>query len=337
MYRRPQLRRRLSPAVRGRLWQTANYLAATETQTYAASVAAHSLLSFFPFIVLLLSVSRNVLHSERLYNGLLLLISSYLPVADTPTNHTRTFILNNLRAIVELHGKVQFVSLFILLITCTGIFMPLEVALNRIWGAPRNRNYMHNWLVAIGMAFTSGVLGLLSASFTAMTETYSTRLAHFLAGIGLFHFSSVPALLNLATMILIRIGALPITISMFFLVYWLLPNAHISPRRVLPAAITAGLLWEASKYIYILLLPWLNFADIYGPFAISVSLLIWAFVSALILLTATEVVAIPLLEPPAPAMTERTTSPLGLGQALRVPAGVTTTKSEAGEADSGSD
>jgi uncharacterized BrkB/YihY/UPF0761 family membrane protein len=65
----------------------------------------------------------------------------------------------------------------------------------------------------------------------------------------------------------------------------------ISARRVLPAAIAAGLLWEMSKYIYILLLPSLNFHVLYGPFAISVSLLMWSYVSALIVLVTSKMAA----------------------------------------------
>ena len=46
-----------------------------------------------------------------------------------------------------------------------------------------------------------------------------------------------------------------------------------------------GLLSEALKYAYIFALPRLNFAEVYGPFAISVSLMFWAFLSGMLLLT----------------------------------------------------
>ncbi len=52
----------------------------------------------------------------------------------------------------------------------------------------------------------------------------------------------------------------------------------------MPTAIIMGLLSEALKYGYILALPWLNFAEIYGPFALSVSMMFWAFLTGLLLL-----------------------------------------------------
>jgi uncharacterized BrkB/YihY/UPF0761 family membrane protein len=47
----------------------------------------------------------------------------------------------------------------------------------------------------------------------------------------------------------------------------------------------AGLLAETVKYAYMLALPWLNFQEIYGPFAISVTMMFFAFLIGLLLLS----------------------------------------------------
>jgi membrane protein len=82
-----------------------------------------------------------------------------------------------------------------------------------------------------------------------------------------------------------KVCAVAASIAIFFLIYWLLPNGKVPARAVLPTAIVMGLLSEALKYGYILALPWLNFAEVYGPFSLSVSLMFWAFLSGLLLLT----------------------------------------------------
>ena len=84
--------------------------------------------------------------------------------------------------------------------------------------------------------------------------------------------------------LVLKFFALIAGILLFFLIYWILPNRNIPARAVLPTAIAIGLIWEGAKYLYILLLPWLDFRAVYGPFYISVSLMMWAFVSGLILL-----------------------------------------------------
>ena len=54
-----------------------------------------------------------------------------------------------------------------LLITSTGIFLPLEVALNRVWGFRNNRSYLGNQLISLGLVFACGSLALLSVGLTA--------------------------------------------------------------------------------------------------------------------------------------------------------------------------
>jgi membrane protein len=38
-------------------------------------------------------------------------------------------------------------------------------------------------------------------------------------------------------------------------------------------------------------LPWLNFQEVYGPFALSVSMMFWAFLSGLLLLAGAHLTA----------------------------------------------
>jgi membrane protein len=90
---------------------------------------------------------------------------------------------------------------------------------------------------------------------------------------------------QLVGFVTMKIFSILASIAIFFLVYWLLPNGKVSARSVLPAAFIMGLLSEALKYAYIFALPRLNFQEVYGPFAISVSLMFWAFLSGMLLLT----------------------------------------------------
>jgi membrane protein len=169
---------------------------------------------------------------------------------------------------------VQVFSLVILLVTSSGVFLPLEVALNRIWRFENNRSYLGNQLISLGLAFACGVLALLSIAFTAGPVAFMQFL---LRGYG-------SGFVRLIGFLVMKIFAMAASIAIFFLIYWLLPNGKVPARAVLPAAIVMGLLCEALKYAYFLALPWLNFQEVYGPFALSVSLMFWAFLSGLLLL-----------------------------------------------------
>lgn len=252
---------------RGSVLPTLRYLLTTEVHTYSFSVAANAILSFVPFIVLLLSVVRNVFHSQPMYDVVISLLRDYLPVG-------QDFVIRNLRVLAAHQRRVEIVSLVMLLITSTGIFLPLEVALNKIWGFSRNRSYLRNQVVSLGLASAAGVLALVSIALSA-SQRYALTI--------LFHGSQNFAFRG-AAFAVTKFFAVLATILIFFLIYWLLPNGKVRATAVLPAAILTGLLSEVLKYAYIAALPWLNFQDVYGPFSISVTLMFWAFLTGLLLL-----------------------------------------------------
>jgi hypothetical protein len=136
------------------------YLLRTEVHTFAFSVAANALLSFFPFVLLLMTLIRRVFRSPVMYDVVVQLLRDFLPAG-------QDFVIRNLNALVGARNQAQVVSLVILLVTSTGIFLPLEVALNRIWRFPNNRSYLGNQMIALCLAFSCGVLALLSIALTA--------------------------------------------------------------------------------------------------------------------------------------------------------------------------
>jgi membrane protein len=259
----------------GEAASTVKYLLRTEVHTFAFSVAANAILSFFPFVVLLMTLIRRVFHSRVMYNVVLELLRDYLPAG-------QDFLIRNLNALAGAQQRAQIFSLLILLITSTGVFMPLEVALNRIWGFPNNRSYLGNQLISLGLTFASGALALLSIALTAENVSLLETL---LRGHGMF-------VVRFVGFVVMKITAIAASIMIFFLIYWLLPNGKVPVRAVVPAAAITGLLSEALKYGYILALPRLNFQEVYGPFAVSVSLMFWAFLTGLLLLTGANLSAL---------------------------------------------
>ena len=252
----------------GLVLSTARYMLRTEVHTFAFSVAANSILSFFPFLLLLMTLIRYVFHSQVMYGIVENLLRDYIPTG-------QEFVIRNLNALVGAHHRAQVFSLVMLLITSTGIFLPLEVALNRVWGFRNNRSYLGNQLVSLGLVFACGSLAILSVGLTAENVPV---LKHALHKYGAWY-------IMLADFAMMKVFSILASIAIFFLVYWLLPNGKVPARGVLPAAVIMGLLSEALKYAYIYALPHLNFAEVYGPFAISVSLMFWAFLSGMLLLT----------------------------------------------------
>jgi len=173
------------------------------------------------------------------------------------------------------HKGAQIFSIVMLVISSTGVFLPLEVALNDVWGVKKNRSYLHNQVVSIGLAVGVGALAMASIAMTAGEKTV-------LGWVFLGHTDNV--VINFVEGGLLSFFALVASILQFFLIYWALPNRKVPARAVLPTAVVIGVLWEAAKYLYVLALPRLDFRAVYGPFQYTVGLMMWAFLSGLLLL-----------------------------------------------------
>jgi YihY family inner membrane protein len=246
----------------------ARYMVQTEVHTYAFSVAANVILSLFPFIVMMLTISRQVFHSHIMEKVVGEMMGNFLPTS-------QDFIMRNMQLLAHPREGTQVFSIVMLLISSTGVFLPLEVALNQVWGVARNRSYIRNQIVSLGLAFAVGALAMSSVALTAGQQTVLTWIFFGHIDNIVFRFLTEGTLQILSTVI---------SILIFFLIYWILPNRKVPARAVLPTAIVIGLLWEVAKVIYVLALPHLDFPSVYGPFYISVSLMMWAFLSGLLLL-----------------------------------------------------
>jgi membrane protein len=242
------------------------YLFETEAHVYALAVAASVLLSFYPFVIVILSFFRNILHWRAAEAAI------YLALDDSLPGDLGAFIRRNLPS----RGNVQVLSLFLLLFTANGVFEPLEVALNRTWGVAKNRPFWRNQLVALGLIFACGGLALLSLILTAANQGW-------MAG-------RPGTIQNWFNLLLFKIAALPLSILALFLVYWLLPNRKIDPVRVAPVAILVGLALEGMKYLNVLLFPFFRdkLQREYGVFEHSALILLWSFVGALLVLAGAE-------------------------------------------------
>lgn len=257
-----------SGSLRSRLIALAKYMMRTEVHTYAFSVAANVILSLFPFIVLMMTVTRHVFNSVAMLNVVEQMMWHFLPA-------NQDFIIRNMRVLSHPHKGAQLYSLAILLISSTGVFLPLEVALNGVWGVKENRSYLRNQLVSVGLALGVGVLAMSSVALSTAQQT--------ILSVVFFHHTQNVVYGFFAGSALRLLGGV-MTVLIFFLIYWVLPNRKVPARAVLPTAIVIGLLWQLARLIYVLVLPKLDFAAVYGPFYVSIGLMIWAFLSGLLLL-----------------------------------------------------
>ena len=255
---------------------TFRYWMQTEVHVYAFSVAANVLLSFFPFLIIMLSLSRRIFGEQAAVGAIDLALRDYFPDA------LGQFLERNLPQT----GSVELISVLLLLFTANGIFEPLEVGLNRIWGIRKNRTFFHNQIVSFGLIFICGSLALGSMMMTALNQRS-------------FRVSGLPAgwIQNVAgggaawvSVLFFKLAAVPLAVLVLFLIYRYLPNGRTPLNRVLPAAIGVGLLMEVLKYVNTLVWPGFQrkLAREYGVFQYSVTLIFLGFLASMLVLAGAE-------------------------------------------------
>jgi membrane protein len=262
------------PGIFRALRPTFVYWMKTEVHVYAFSVAANVLLSFYPFLIVSVAVASKLFSRAAALSAIDLALNDLFPDA------LGNFLHNN----PPPQGQIELISLFLLLFTANGVFEPLEVGLNHVWGIRKNRSFLWNQLVSLGLIFVCGGLALSSLlltaasqeSFKQLTGTAPSWLPHAV-------FAAIP-------FIIFKMAAAPVTVFVLFLVYRYLPNGKPPLDRVIPAAIVVGVLLEVLKHINRWVWPgfYQKLGREYNVFKNSVTLILIGFLVSMLVLAGAE-------------------------------------------------
>lgn len=245
----------------------------TEVHVFAFSIAANVLLSFFPFLIVMVSLCKYVLGWQAAVDAI------YFALRDMFPGQWSDWLIRNLNFIVAKRGPFQVVSVLVLFFTANGVFEPLEVALNRVWRVKTNRSFLRNQLLSLGLIFACGGLILLSLILTALNREALAKMSPM-----------GDPFSKLVSTIVFRFAALMVGMLVLFLIYWVLPNTKIAWRRVVPVAIFVGMAVEALKFLTLLFWKQIDekFYLEYGPFEYSAILVFWSFLASMLVLGGAE-------------------------------------------------
>jgi membrane protein/epoxyqueuosine reductase len=257
-----------SPRRLARLIPLLKYLVLrTESHAYCAAIAFFALVAFYPFCSLLLSFSKSALAAGTPAHGVLVeALEEYYPEG-------QDFLLRNLEVTRARYGRTRdLTGVFWILLGTAGVFIPLEAAFNRIWRFPEHRPYWKNQAVGLLLTAAGCCLAILFVLATAALHALIAALAPpevFVRG------------LRYAAL---RLTALGVSVAAIFLFYRILPNGPVRSRDVVPAALLAGIVAEAVRWVYLLVLPWLELPRSQGPYYVSISFVLLAYVEAFVVL-----------------------------------------------------
>jgi len=241
----------------------------------SGSIAYHSLLAIFPLLLLLLGLSGLYIRRFELIGYLSVVLERHLPIRTD-------IIMQNLVGISRAYGRVSLLSFLLLLWSSSGVFVPLEKALNRAWEVPKARPWWQSRLVALEMAFIAGCLILIGAAFVGVEIFFRRQLEALLA----------PSLHPLAVFLyhlLTATSSFALALLMFLVLFERLPNRPMNLRRAWPGALLTALLWETARWLFTVLLPFFNYRQVYGSIGVMVSFMTWAYISSAVMLFGAQI------------------------------------------------
>jgi len=244
----------------------------------SAAIAYYALFSIFPLLLFLLAIASSVLHSPQVQNQIIKYVQEFLPGFEE-------LVQSNIDQALDLRGTIGLVGMIGLFWAALAVFSVVTNNVSLAWRGAELRNYLQLRLMAVAMVGSLVVLMLLASLFASATEI----LSDFRVPV----FGSVSIHDSLLWQLASRyIPKLLIFVS-FLLLYWWSPNTGVKWREAALGAVVATIGFELAKtgFQWYLSSRFARQALVYGSLGTVIALMLWIYVTAMVLLLGAHISA----------------------------------------------
>ncbi|UCH50857.1 MAG: YihY/virulence factor BrkB family protein [Chloroflexota bacterium] len=243
----------------------------------AAAVSYYLLLSIFPFLLGIISLSSFFIDKPALQEQIFQAFKYLIPVS-------QDFILNITNSVIDGRGAVGLIAAILLFVGCIGFFNALRKSLNTAWGIHKSSSIIRSQLTNFAMIL-GAVLLLFIFHFIAIILNISENILSKIVE------------QSLTNLLLLHLLVVIIDIALAFLVFLILykfvPERRIRWRDVWGGALAAAACFEVITILFVLYLDTFNpYNLIYGSIGAIIALMIWTYLAALILLFFAKISAV---------------------------------------------
>lgn len=237
---------------------------------WAAAIAYYSLLSMFPLLLAGIAIAAYFVDQQWAIEQGSQLVRGLVP---SGTQFIREVIEN----VIETRGQVGVLSILILIWAGSRVFGVITKALNIAYHVSEPYDFFWRTLIELLMTFTIGILFVLALG-SRLLVTFLQGLIEisFIEGQVFYQFLSyaIPAVLLLLSL---------------FLTYQYVPRRRVAWWAALAGAGLFTLLFLLAQPIFTrYVATFANYSLIYGPLAILITLILWIWISANLLLLGGE-------------------------------------------------
>ena len=246
----------------------------------AAGMSYYIFFSVFPFLLGLLAFLGIFFGSDKATEQVKDVLERQLPgIADSP------IIYDNLQSIDFNKGLVGAIAVIGLLWTGSAVFGSLTRMMNKIWNIQDKRTFYNR--KGTDMFFTI-LIGLVLSTNIFINTIYS-QIGQFFGLVGAGS-EEVNWIENTWNFITVHILPPLLSIGVFTFIYNVIPQRKVIFRRTLPPAIIGALIFEFTKSLFVFYIhTYGNFDMVYGSISAVIILLLFAYVSSIIVVFFAEI------------------------------------------------
>ena len=261
--------------------ETVKGFIADEALSHGASIAYYTLFAVAPVLLIIIAIAGLVFGREAAEAAIVAQLSGLMGES------TAKALEEIVHKVGDREGGIwaTVAGIGALILTATGVFGEVQLALNTVWKARHRKTKERRSTLgrlararaaSLGLVVTSGFLITVSLATSAALEALSGYLH------GLF-----PGAETVLTIVDFVISTALIGF-MFAAIYKVLPDKPIAWRDVAIGALVTALLFDAGKYLIALYIGKSDVAATYGAAGALVVLLLWIYYTAQIFLLGAE-------------------------------------------------
>jgi len=247
----------------------------------AAAISYFVMLAIFPIMLLLIDLGNRFPRFLDIKKYALETLILMVPRGAQET------LVEYLQGVAHPSKGEVITCVIVILWAASWAFTIIEQAISRIWRTSC-RSFLHGRLVSLMMMIGVGGLLVLSAVATAALAFIHSEANSFSTGLATGNLMMSGAVWR----VVFGIVGLMLTISLFALVYKVMPNTPVTVREALPGALIAGVSWELAKYVFSWFLAEVPYEGLYGSLAAVLAALTWIYISNLLMLFGAQMTAL---------------------------------------------
>ena len=239
---------------------------------YAAQCAYYTILSFIPFIILLITMLQytNITKQE------------IINIANTVTPNSMNELLSNV--IEEVYSKslgTISISLLVTLWSAGNGFFALYNGFMSIYKIRDDRNYIYSRLKASGYT----IFFLIALILTLVLLVFGNEINYILKE----HFPEIWSII--ANILMIRNVVTGVILCIMFLVlYRYIPYRKAKIKEQIPGAIFSSLGWQMISFCFSIYLDvFRGFSIMYGSLTTTILIMMWVYACMYIILIGAEI------------------------------------------------